>query len=87
VIQSTKPSPLSAGVTDNISPRARSEHYPDYYAAAVFDPDGYFLRKKLLCLIQEVTLPFNKRRPKYWYNLRDPEPGTPSVNFSVAILA
>jgi hypothetical protein len=32
---------LSAGARDNISPRARLEYYPDYYAADVFDPDGY----------------------------------------------
>jgi catechol 2,3-dioxygenase-like lactoylglutathione lyase family enzyme len=32
---------LSAGARDNISPRARLEYYPGYYAADVFDPDGY----------------------------------------------
>jgi catechol 2,3-dioxygenase-like lactoylglutathione lyase family enzyme len=32
---------LSAGATDNISPRIRSEYTPDYYAADVLDPDGY----------------------------------------------
>jgi len=26
---------------DNISPRTRLEYYPGYYAADVFDPDGY----------------------------------------------
>jgi predicted lactoylglutathione lyase len=32
---------ISAGAKDNISPRARAEYYPGYYAADVFDPDGY----------------------------------------------
>jgi hypothetical protein len=32
---------ISAGARDNISPRARAEYYPGYYAADVFDPDGY----------------------------------------------
>jgi len=32
---------LSAGARDNISPRVRPEYYPGYYAADVFDPDGY----------------------------------------------
>ncbi len=32
---------LSAGARDNISPRARVEYYPGYYAADVFNPDGY----------------------------------------------
>jgi catechol 2,3-dioxygenase-like lactoylglutathione lyase family enzyme len=32
---------LSAGATENISPRVRSEYAPDYYAADVLDPDGY----------------------------------------------
>ena len=32
---------MSAGARDNISPRARPEYYPGYYAADVFDPDGY----------------------------------------------
>jgi predicted lactoylglutathione lyase len=32
---------ISAGAVDNISPRARAEYYPGYYAADVFDPDGY----------------------------------------------
>jgi len=32
---------MSAGAMDNISPRARLEYYPGYYAADVFDPDGY----------------------------------------------
>jgi len=32
---------MSAGAKDNISPRARVEYYPGYYAADVFDPDGY----------------------------------------------
>jgi len=31
---------ISAGARDNISPRARVEYYPGYYAADVFDPDG-----------------------------------------------
>ena len=32
---------MSAGARDKISPRARLEYYPGYYAADVFDPDGY----------------------------------------------
>ena len=32
---------MSAGATANISPRARLEYYPGYYAADVIDPDGY----------------------------------------------
>lgn len=32
---------LAAGAKDNISPRARLEYYPGYYAADVIDPDGY----------------------------------------------
>lgn len=32
---------MSAGARDNISPRARLEYSPEYYAADVFDPDGY----------------------------------------------
>ena len=32
---------ISAGARDNISPRARVEYYPGYYAADVFDADGY----------------------------------------------
>ena len=32
---------ISAGARDNISPRARVEYYPGYYAADIFDPDGY----------------------------------------------
>jgi catechol 2,3-dioxygenase-like lactoylglutathione lyase family enzyme len=32
---------IAAGATDNISPRARLEYYPGYYAADVLDPDGY----------------------------------------------
>ncbi len=32
---------LSAGAKDNISPRSRVEYYPGYYAADVFDPEGY----------------------------------------------
>ena len=32
---------ISAGAKDNISPRARVEYYPGYYAADVFDLDGY----------------------------------------------
>jgi predicted lactoylglutathione lyase len=32
---------MSAGGSENISPRARLEYYPGYYAADVFDPDGY----------------------------------------------
>lgn len=32
---------LAAGARDNLSPRARVEYYPGYYAADVFDPDGY----------------------------------------------
>ena len=32
---------IAAGAKDNVSPRARLEYYPGYYAADVFDPDGY----------------------------------------------
>ena len=32
---------IAAGGKNNISPRARLEYYPGYYAADVFDPDGY----------------------------------------------
>ncbi|HOZ62935.1 MAG TPA: VOC family protein [Burkholderiaceae bacterium] len=32
---------LAAGAKDRISPRARVEYYPGYYAADVIDPDGY----------------------------------------------
>jgi catechol 2,3-dioxygenase-like lactoylglutathione lyase family enzyme len=32
---------IAAGAKDNISPRARTEYYPGYYAAAVFDLDEY----------------------------------------------
>jgi catechol 2,3-dioxygenase-like lactoylglutathione lyase family enzyme len=32
---------IAAGAKENISPRARLEYYPGYYAADVFDPDGY----------------------------------------------
>ena len=32
---------IAAGAKDNISPRARLEYYPGYYAADVFDQDGY----------------------------------------------
>jgi catechol 2,3-dioxygenase-like lactoylglutathione lyase family enzyme len=32
---------MAAGAKDNISPRARLEYNPGYYAADVFDPDGY----------------------------------------------
>jgi len=32
---------MVAGARDNISPRARLEYYPGYYAADVLDPDGY----------------------------------------------
>jgi catechol 2,3-dioxygenase-like lactoylglutathione lyase family enzyme len=32
---------MAAGAKDNISPRARVEYYPGYYAADVIDPDGY----------------------------------------------
>src|SRR5271170_987058 len=32
---------ILAGASDNISLRARLEYYPGYYAADVFDPDGY----------------------------------------------
>ena len=38
---------ISAGARDNISPRVRVEYYAGYYAADVFDPDGYsFIRVK-----------------------------------------
>ena len=32
---------IAAGARDNISPRVRVEYYAGYYAADVFDPDGY----------------------------------------------
>jgi catechol 2,3-dioxygenase-like lactoylglutathione lyase family enzyme len=32
---------IAAGAKDNISPRARLEYYPGYYAADVIDPDNY----------------------------------------------
>ncbi len=32
---------MAAGARANISPRARVEYYPGYYAADVFDPDRY----------------------------------------------
>ncbi|RYG70412.1 VOC family protein [bacterium] len=32
---------IAAGAKDNISPRARLEYFPGYYAADVLDPDGY----------------------------------------------
>lgn len=32
---------MAAGAKDSISPRARLEYYSGYYAADVFDPDGY----------------------------------------------
>ena len=32
---------ISAGARGNISPRARVEYYPGYYAVDIFDPDGY----------------------------------------------
>jgi len=32
---------IAAGARDNISPRERLEYHPGYYAADVFDPDGY----------------------------------------------
>jgi catechol 2,3-dioxygenase-like lactoylglutathione lyase family enzyme len=32
---------IAAGAKDHISPRARLEYYPGYYAADVYDPDGY----------------------------------------------
>jgi catechol 2,3-dioxygenase-like lactoylglutathione lyase family enzyme len=32
---------IAAGAQDNISPRARLEYDPGYYAADVLDPDGY----------------------------------------------
>jgi catechol 2,3-dioxygenase-like lactoylglutathione lyase family enzyme len=32
---------MAAGAKDRISPRARLEYYPGYYAADVIDPDGY----------------------------------------------
>jgi catechol 2,3-dioxygenase-like lactoylglutathione lyase family enzyme len=32
---------IAAGARDNISPRARLEYYSGYYAADVFDLDGY----------------------------------------------
>jgi len=32
---------IEASGSPNISPRARMEYYSGYYAADVFDPDGY----------------------------------------------
>ena len=32
---------IAAGAKDNISPRARVEYCPGYYATDLFDPDGY----------------------------------------------
>lgn len=32
---------MAAGAEENISPRARLEYYPGYYAADGIDPDGY----------------------------------------------
>lgn len=32
---------VAAGAKENISPRARLEYYPGYYAADMFEPDGY----------------------------------------------
>jgi len=32
---------IATGATDNISPRARLEYYPGYYAADVLNTDGY----------------------------------------------
>jgi catechol 2,3-dioxygenase-like lactoylglutathione lyase family enzyme len=32
---------IAACAKGNISPRARLEYYPGYYASDVFDPDGY----------------------------------------------
>ena len=34
---------IAAGARNNISPRARLEYHAGYYAADVFDPDGYSL--------------------------------------------
>lgn len=34
---------MAAGATDNGAPGARLHYDPDYYAANVFDPDGYSL--------------------------------------------
>lgn len=34
-------SAMAAGAKDRISPRARLEYYPGYYAADIYDPDGY----------------------------------------------
>jgi hypothetical protein len=39
---------MAAGAGDNISPRSRVEYYPGYYAADVFDPDGYHRREQLI---------------------------------------
>jgi hypothetical protein len=38
---------MSAGARDNISPRARLEYYPGYYAADVCDPDGIRSRSSI----------------------------------------
>ena len=39
---------ITAGARDNISPRARVEYYPGYYAADVFDPDGYSFTRSFI---------------------------------------
>src|ERR1700680_1028254 len=47
---------MSAGARDNISPRARLEYYPGYYAADIFDPDGYsfIARQRWLPAVQSA---------------------------------
>ena len=40
-VDETYKASIAAGGRDNISPRARTEYYPGYYASDVLDPDGY----------------------------------------------
>ena len=66
---------ISAGARDNISPRARVEYYPEYYAADVFDP----------CLGAEIlrffhlsgATPESYLRTKWPCHKRRPEERTP----------
>jgi hypothetical protein len=46
---------ISAGARDNISPRARLEYYPGYYAADIFDPDGYSFRNGWFNVVFPLT--------------------------------
>src|SRR2546422_6580325 len=51
---------MSAGAKDNISPRARLEYYPGYYAADVLDPDGWWFAKTLIPTKQRRSFRLNK---------------------------